>query len=128
MAVVGGIEVLPLIHKGAAAQTRTVGEEETVLIIGDARNPRGRHQFTSQTPGATSVETVDLGDLLGFARRFDIGAANALEQLVSFAAEVMTHVGVANLLARVETIRRGQARTLQHLRKQQPLNLSQLRA
>ena len=49
-------------QRRAAAQTRLVGQEETVLIIGDARNPRGRHQFTGQTPGATSVEAVDLGD------------------------------------------------------------------
>jgi DNA helicase-2/ATP-dependent DNA helicase PcrA len=94
----------------AAAQTRTIGQEQTVLIIGDARNARGRHQFTSQTPGATSVEAVDLGDLVGFARRFNINAADALDQLVNFAAEVMTHVGAANLLARVETIRQGRAR------------------
>lgn len=98
-------------QRRAAAMTRTVGQEETVLIIGDARNPRGRHQFTGQTPGATSVEAVDLGDLVGFARRFDIGAANALDQLVSFAADIMTQVGAANLLARVETIRQGRART-----------------
>jgi DNA helicase-2/ATP-dependent DNA helicase PcrA len=98
-------------QRRVAAQTRTVGQEETVLIIGDARNPRGRHQFTSQTPGATSVEAVDLGDLVGFARRFNIGVANALDQLVNFAAEVMTHVGAVNLLARVETIRQGRART-----------------
>ena len=98
-------------QRRAAAQIRTAGEEETVLIIGDARNPRGRHQFTSQTPGATSVEAVDLGDLVGFARRFDIRAANALDQLVNFAADVMTQVGAANLLARVETIRQRRART-----------------
>lgn len=98
-------------QRRAAAQTRTTGQEESVLIIGDARNPRGRHQFTSQTPGATSVEAVDLGDLVGFARRFNIGAANALDQLVGFSAEVMTQVGAANLLARVETIRQGRART-----------------
>ncbi len=98
-------------QRRAAAQTRTSGQEETVLIIGDARNPRGRHQFTSQTPGATSVETVDLGDLVGFARRFNIDAANALGQLLSFSADLMTQVGTANLLARVGTIRQGRART-----------------
>lgn len=94
----------------AAAQTRTSGQEQTVLIISDARNARGRHQFSSQTPGATSVEAVDLGDLVGFARRFNINAPNALDQLVKFAAEVITQVGAANLLARVETIRQGRAR------------------
>ncbi|MBS0437059.1 MAG: UvrD-helicase domain-containing protein [Proteobacteria bacterium] len=111
-----GVQWMP--HNGnadnqrrAAAQTRLVAPEETVLIIGDARNPRGRHQFTGQTPGATSVEAVDLADLVGFARRFNIAAADALEQLVNFAADLMTQVGVANFLARVETIRQGRART-----------------
>jgi hypothetical protein len=98
-------------QRRAAAQTRIMGQEETVLIIGNARNPRGRHQFTSQTPGATSVETVDLGDLVNFARQFNINAGNALSQLVRFASEVMTQVGAANLLARVETIQQGRART-----------------
>lgn len=98
-------------QRRAAAQTRVTGQEETVLIIGDARNPRGRHQLTSQTPGAMFVETVDLRDLVGFARHFNIGAVNALEQVINFAANVMTHVGAANLLARVETIRQGRART-----------------
>lgn len=98
-------------QRRAAAQTRLVAPEETVLIIGDARNPRGRHQFTGQTPGATSVEAVDLGDLVGFARRFNVAAADALEQLVNFAADLMTQVGAATFLARVETIRQGRART-----------------
>lgn len=98
-------------QRRAAAQTRTVGQEESVLIIGDARNPRGRHQLSGQTPGATSVEAVDLGDLVGFARRFNIGGANPLDQLVNFAAELMTQVGASNLLSRVETIRQERART-----------------
>lgn len=98
-------------QRRAAALTRLVGQEETVLIIGDARNPHGRHQFTGQTPGATSVEAVDLADLVGFARRFNVAAADALAQLVNFTADLMTQVGAANFLARVETIRQGRART-----------------
>lgn len=98
-------------QRRAAALTRLVGNEETVLIIGDARNPRGRHQLTGQTPGATSVEAVDLGDLVGFARRFNVAAADSLAQLVNFAGDLMTQVGAANFLARVETIRQGRART-----------------
>ena len=79
-------------QRRAAAQTRTVGQEETVLIIGDARNPRGRHKFTGQTPGATSVEAVDLRELVNFARHFNIAGANPLDQFVNFAAELMTQV------------------------------------
>lgn len=94
-----------------AAHTRLQVGEETVLIIGDARNPRGRHQFTSQTRGATSVETVDLGDLTSFARRFDLARADAIEHLVNFAGEVMTGVGAAAFLGRVRTLQVGRART-----------------
>lgn len=94
-----------------AAQTRTIGQEESVLIIGDARNSSSRHQLSSQTPGATSVEAVDLGDLTNFSRRFDVAAPDALDRLVRFASVVMTQVGPANLLARTETIRNGRART-----------------
>lgn len=64
-----------------------------------------------QTPGATSVEAVDLKDLVNFARGFDLASPNALRQIVEFAASLMTGVGAANLLARVETIRGGRART-----------------
>lgn len=93
-----------------AAQTRLQDGEQTVLIIGDARNPRGRHQFTSQTHGATSVETVDLGDLTSFARRFDLTRADALEHLVNFAGDVMTGVGAAAFLGRITTLQSGRAR------------------
>ena len=49
--------------------------------------------------------------MVGFARRFNVAAADALAQLVNFAADLMTQVGAANFLARVETIRQGRART-----------------
>ena len=93
-----------------AAHTRLQDGEETVLIIGDARNPRGRHQFTSQTRGATSVETVDLGDLTVFARRFDLTRADALEHLVNFAGDVMTGVSATTHLGRIKTLQGGRAR------------------
>ncbi len=93
-----------------AAHTRLQVGEETVLIIGDARNPRGRHQFTSQTRGATSVEAVDLGDLTSFARRFDLARADALENLVNFAGDLMTGVGAATFLGRVKTLQGARAR------------------
>lgn len=97
-------------QRHGAAQTRIVGNENTVLIIGESRNVRGRHFFSSRTPGATSVETVDLGDLVDFARRFDIAGPGALDCLVNFAADLITQVGASNFLARVDTIRKGRAR------------------
>lgn len=94
-----------------AAQTRLLNGEATVLIIGDSRNVRGRHQLASQTFGATSVEAVDLGDLTNFARRFDLAEADALEHLVNFAGDVMTGVGAAAFLGRIKTLQGGRART-----------------
>jgi hypothetical protein len=98
-----------VVQRLAAARTRAP-DGGTVLIIGDARNAKGRHQLTSQTPGATAVEAVDLGDLVGFARIFDPRKADSLAQLVTFAASLMTGVGAAKLLERVETIRNGRVR------------------
>ncbi|EQM66774.1 UvrD/REP helicase domain protein [Aquipseudomonas alcaligenes OT 69] len=93
-----------------AARTEAPNAQGSVLIIGDSINVQGRHQLTSQTPGAMAVEAVDLRDLVNFARNFDLQGANALAQLVEFASSVMTGVG-ANLRTRVESLRAGRART-----------------
>ena len=94
-----------------AARTEAPNRDGRVLVIGDSMNATGRHQLTMQTPGATSVEAVDLRDLVNFARQLDLASPNVLRQLAEFAASMMTGVGTANLLARVETIRGGRART-----------------
>lgn len=94
-----------------AARTEAPSRDGGVLVIGDSMNVNSRHQLSMQTPGATSVEAVDLKDLLSFARQFDLASPNALRLLAEFATSLMTGVGTANLLARVETIRSGRART-----------------
>lgn len=98
-------------QRRVAARTVAPNANGTVLIIGDSMNVQGRHQLTSQTPGAMAVEAVDLRDLVNFARQFDLRAADSLVLLTRFASDVMTGVGVANLQARVETLRSGRART-----------------
>jgi DNA helicase-2/ATP-dependent DNA helicase PcrA len=98
-------------QRRAAAQTRIGAGERTVLIIGEAINVRGRHLFTSQTPGATSVEAVDLRDLVTFTRGFDLSSDDALTRLVTFAGELMTQVGATTFMNRIESIRSGRART-----------------
>jgi DNA helicase-2/ATP-dependent DNA helicase PcrA len=74
--------------------------------------------MASQTPGATTVEAVDLVDLTDFGAAFNLDAADALTRLVQFAAGVMTQVGPAALLPRLETLRRGRARNRRRLPKQ----------
>lgn len=94
-----------------AARTNAPGSEGTVLVIGDSMNVQGRHQVTSQTPGAMAVEAVDLRDLVNFARRFDLHAPDALQNLAEFSSAVMTGVGASNLVTRVGSLRSGRART-----------------
>ncbi|HBO2318251.1 UvrD-helicase domain-containing protein [Pseudomonas aeruginosa] len=94
-----------------AAMTRAPTPTGQVLVIGDSRNYRGRHQMASQTPGASTVEPVDLRDLTDFGAAFDLQAEMALTLLVNFAASVMTQVGTSTLLPRLDALRRRTART-----------------
>lgn len=94
-----------------AARTNAPGNEGTVLVIGDSMNVQGRHQLTSQTPGAMAVEAVDLRDLVNFAQRFDLHATDALQKLAEFASAMMTGVGASSLVTRVGSLRSGRART-----------------
>lgn len=65
--------------------------DKNASVIGDRRNPRGRRQIASQTPGASAVEPVDLA------------------RLVTFAAEVMTQEGPAGLQPRLGSLARNPA-------------------
>lgn len=94
-----------------AARTEAPNRDGRVLVIGDAVNVSGRHQLAMQTPGATSVEAVDLKDLVNFARQLDLASPDGLRQIAEFATLLMTGVGTTNLLARVATIQGGRART-----------------
>lgn len=93
-----------------AARVSPPGGEGCVLIIGDSMNPDGQRQFASQTPGAITVEAVDLRDLVMFARTFDLSAPDALQRLAGFAQSVMRNVGAADLVRRVQSLQRGTAR------------------
>jgi DNA helicase-2/ATP-dependent DNA helicase PcrA len=94
----------------AAARVRPPSEGGCVLVIGDSTNPESQRQFASQTPGAITVEAVDLKDLVYFAKTFDPTANDALEQLAQFAQRVMSNVGAADLVRRVQSLVRGTAR------------------
>lgn len=94
----------------AAARTAPPTADGRVLIIADSRNRTAQQNFASQTPGASTVEAVDLQDLIAFANSFDVGSPNALSQLLTLAQNVMTNVGVAELMRRLESLTRGTAR------------------
>lgn len=94
----------------AAAQTASPVPQGRVLVIGDARNPRGQRDLASQTPGAITVEAVDLRDLMTFGRDFALESPQVFETLVGFAGMVMTNLGAAEIQRRFDSLRRGTAR------------------
>lgn len=93
-----------------AALTKAPTPQGTVLVMGDSTNPTGQRLVASQTPGATTVEAVDLRDLTTFGRNFDATASSSLPSLVEFAGELMTNLGATELLRRVESLSKGTAR------------------
>jgi DNA helicase-2/ATP-dependent DNA helicase PcrA len=93
-----------------ACLTKVPAAEGCVLIIADSTKPAEQRRFASQTPGAVTAETVDMRDLVDFARNFDLTMPKLLDVAVRFAATVMTNVGPDDLLARVASLKSGKAR------------------
>lgn len=92
-----------------AIMTRPSTPEGQVLVIGESRNPRGRMQLACSIPGATTVETVELTDLIEFGSTFDLDSPSSTHSLIDFAAKVMTQVGGVTLKKRVDSFIRGTA-------------------
>lgn len=84
--------------------------DEKVLIIADSRNPAGQRQFASQIPGAVTAENVDMRDLVVFGEGFDLADPALVGHVANFASSVMTNIGPANLLKRLESLQTGRAR------------------
>jgi hypothetical protein len=81
-----------------------------VLIIGDSTSPAGQQNIASQTPGAVTIEAVDLRDFSAFGRTFDVAAAGALASLLAFAQNTMTNLGITEFNRRLDALSRGTAR------------------
>lgn len=82
----------------------------SVLIIGKSTDPNSQHRFASQTPGAVTIEAVDLRDFVSFARDLDLIAPDALERIAAFAQSLMTNVNANDLIRRVQLHTNGSAR------------------
>lgn len=94
----------------SAGRIASPNQNGSVLIIGDSRKPAGQQAFASQTPGAVTVEAVDLKDLVAFAQGLDLSAATATASIIDFAQKLMTNVGAAAMMQRLETLRAGRGR------------------
>jgi DNA helicase-2/ATP-dependent DNA helicase PcrA len=97
-------------QKLVAARTLPPIPDGRVLLIADSRNRALQQDFASKTPGASTVEAVDLQDLITFGSRFDVASPGAMDLLLTLAQNVMANVGVAELSRRLESLARGTAR------------------
>jgi hypothetical protein len=93
-----------------ACLTKAPTPDGCVLIIADSTKPQEQRRYASQTPGAVAAESVDMRDLVNFARDFSLSAPKALDDVIRFAATVMTNVGPDDLLARIASLKSGKAR------------------
>ncbi len=93
-----------------AARANPPGADGKVLIIADSRNPQGQRDFASQIPGAVTVESVDMRDLVAFGENLHLGSPSILNHVVNFASSVMTGVGASAMLQRIVTLQSGRER------------------
>ncbi|SEO43155.1 DNA helicase-2 / ATP-dependent DNA helicase PcrA [Methylobacterium sp. ap11] len=97
--------------KLAAARTIVKGEDSRVIIIADSKSPASQRRFASQTPGAVTIEAVDLKDLINFSNNLDLENNHCVEQIASFAQMVMTSINPADLISRINSIKQGRNKT-----------------
>lgn len=93
-----------------AAGAKPPDDDGRVLIIGDSTSPQSQRRVASQTPGAVTIEAVDLRDLVDFANGFDLSRDDIFIRLVKFSESVMTNVGGDDLIRRVDSIKSGRSR------------------
>lgn len=86
--------------KLAACRTPAVSKDGGVLIMAESKKPDRQRRFARNTPGAIAIESVDLGDLVSFARGFHVMESDALDRIVEFAESVMANLGGTGTLER----------------------------
>ena len=92
-----------------AARTAPPTPNGSVRIIAESRDQSVQRRVACPTPGALTVEAVDLSDLTTFCTTFDITSANALGQILTLAQSVMTNVCVSDLQRRLNSLACGSA-------------------
>ena len=94
-----------------ACLTRSPRAGGEVLIMTGGIQKDLQRKLAKQTPGAVTVEAVDLTEVTDFACEAELVAPGNLEAALQFAYAVMTGVDRKGITARVETITAGRHRT-----------------
>ena len=91
----------------AACSVRSPTEGGGVLIIAAGKDKFGQRRYAMDTPGAVTVESVDLADLVTFADGFDPASPGALRRICDFADDTISGADAAGLPRRVAVLRPG---------------------
>ncbi len=108
-----------------AGSVRPPTPDGRILIMADSTNPAAQREFASQIPGGVAIENVDMRDLVAFGEQFDLTDPAIVDHVVTFAGSVMTNVGAAAMLQRLEVLRAGRARNPPTVAEQVALNFAQ---
>ena len=92
-----------------AARVNPPGNVGSVLVLGKSTDPQSQRRIASQTPGAVTVEAVDLKDLVTFCSSFNPTDANAMAALLEFAQSVMRNAGATAMQQRLASLQNGTA-------------------
>lgn len=83
---------------------------ESSLIVGDSTNPKSHGVIAKQTPGAVTVDAVQMGDLIDFATTYRLSEDDRLARILEFAGNVMVNVNKAQLARRIRSLEEGRSR------------------
>ncbi|SEQ88105.1 DNA helicase-2 / ATP-dependent DNA helicase PcrA [Loktanella sp. DSM 29012] len=93
-----------------ASNVKPPNDGGSVLIVCDSTRPQRHRQIASRAHGAVVVENADLTDFIRFSESFDFRSADAVDDIIDFAANTLTGVGAPQLKQRVKTLLAGNAR------------------
>lgn len=94
----------------SASNVEPPNDGGSVLIVCDSTRPQRHRQIASRAHGAVVVENADLTGFIRFSESFDFRSANAVDDIIDFAANTLTGVGAPQLKQRVKTLLAGKAR------------------
>lgn len=92
-----------------AARTASPVTGGSILILCSGKDKRRQQNVARHTPGAVVVESVDLSDFVDFAASFAFDGEKATEELIDFAAAVMTGVDASAMKTRLKSLGKGTA-------------------
>lgn len=72
----------------------------SVIVLADSKSPRSQQHTARETPGAETIEAVDMKDLVDFAHRFnDPSSSDAPKALLAFAQKMVRNVDAGSIKA-----------------------------